>query len=116
MIARRTRRLHRWQRTQRLAGAYLAQQQARPACQSAAEPPTATPPEPPLKLTPAIACDPHTAGEVLWYIARHVPELRRWLVANPRADASLLEYVSQAGGPGVREALELLLESMEVSS
>ncbi|PWG65931.1 hypothetical protein [Bifidobacterium callitrichidarum] len=71
------------------------------------------PPEPPIVLTPAVACSSDTDPDVLWHIARNVPELRRWLVANPQADAGLLEYVSQAGGPGVRRALEILLESME---
>ncbi|ADQ02486.1 conserved hypothetical protein [Bifidobacterium longum subsp. longum JCM 1217] len=50
---------------------------------------------------------------MLWHIAYHVPELRKWLVANPKADAPLLELVSQRGGPGVRQALEILFESME---
>nr|WP_243388705.1 hypothetical protein [Bifidobacterium scaligerum] len=71
------------------------------------------PPEPPLVLTPAVACSPDTGEDVLWHIAQHVPELRRWLVANPKAGAALLEYVSQAGGPGVRHSLEILLESLE---
>lgn len=69
-----------------------------------------TPPRPPLQLTPLVACDPATDMDVLWHIAREAPELRRWLVANPRADAALLEFVAQAGGPGVREALTLLLD------
>ena len=60
------------------------------------------PPEPPIRLV-----------AVLWHIAYHVPELRKWLVANPKADAPLLELVSQRGGPGVRQALEILFESME---
>lgn len=67
------------------------------------------PPAPPLALTPALAADPETAIEVLWRIARDEPELRRWLVINPKADASLLEYVSQAGGPGVKQALTCCL-------
>ena len=71
------------------------------------------PPEPPIALTPLVACDPATDTDVLWHIAREAPELRRWLVANPKADAELLEYVSQAGGPGVKLALEVLLQSME---
>lgn len=70
------------------------------------------PPAPPLELTPIVAADPDTDMEVLWHIARTAPELRRWLVANPKADAELLEYVSQAGGPGVRRALTVLLESL----
>lgn len=68
------------------------------------------PPQPPIKLTPLLACDPDTDTDVLWHIARHAPELRRWLVANPKADAALLEYVAQAGGPGVRDALTVLLD------
>ncbi|WP_226847481.1 hypothetical protein [Bifidobacterium lemurum] len=71
------------------------------------------PPEPPIALTPLVACDPSTDTQVLWHIAREAPELRRWLVANPRADAELLEFVSQQGGPGVRRALEVLLRSLE---
>ena len=61
----------------------------------------------------AVACSPDTDVAVLWHIAYHVPELRKWLVANPKADAPLLELVSQRGGPGVRQALEILFESME---
>ena len=59
-----------------------------------------------------LACDPATAPEVLWFIAEHEPELRRWLVANPSADAALLEYVAQAGGPGVNRALTILLDGL----
>lgn len=70
----------------------------------------AAPPPPPLRLSPLLACDPATAPEVLWFIAEHEPELRRWLVANPSADAALLEYVAQAGGPGVNRALTILLD------
>lgn len=70
-------------------------------------------PEPPLKLTPLVACDRETPMNVLWNIARQAPELRRWIVANPRADAALLEYIAQAGGPGVTEAIETLLDSLE---
>ena len=66
-----------------------------------------------IRLTPAVACSPDTDVAVLWHIAYHVPELRKWLVANPKADAPLLELVSQRGGPGVRQALEILFESME---
>ena len=74
---------------------------------------TLSPPEPPVALNPAVACDPQTDDDVLWFIARNVPELRRWLVANPAADARLLEYVAQTSGPGVNEALTILLESLE---
>ena len=72
----------------------------------------AAPPPPPLRLSPLLACDPATAPEVLWFIAEHEPELRRWLVANPSADAALLEYVAQAGGPGVNRALTILLDGL----
>lgn len=68
------------------------------------------PPKPPFLATPATATDPCTDPETLWLIARQEPELRRWLVANPSASASLLETVSQLGGPGVRRALEILLD------
>ena len=71
------------------------------------------PPAPPLALTPALAADPETAIEVLWRIARDEPELRRWLVINPKADASLLEYVSQAGVTGVKQALNVLFDSLD---
>ncbi|RSX54645.1 hypothetical protein [Bifidobacterium samirii] len=71
------------------------------------------PPRPPILLTPLVACDPDTDPQILWHIARYAPELRRWLPANPSADAALLEYVAQAGGPGVREALTILLDSVE---
>lgn len=71
------------------------------------------PPGPPLRLTAAVACDPATDPEILWHIARTAPELRRWLVANPRAGAELLEYVAQRGGPGVHEAITVLLELLE---
>ncbi|MBT1175802.1 hypothetical protein JS530_09885 [Bifidobacterium sp. LC6] len=74
------------------------------------------PPNPPIPLTPQVACSPDTDADVLWYIAQHVPELRRWVVANPTADAALLEYISQSGGPGVRQALEILLESLEAEA
>lgn len=72
--------------------------------------PTGPPPAPPVRYTPAIACDPATEMPVLWRIAREHPDLRRWLVANPRADAAILEYVAQAGGPGVREAFDVLFD------
>ncbi len=67
-----------------------------------------SPPPPPLVVTPAMACDPDTDMPTLWLIAREHPHLRKWLIANPKADAALLEYVSQAGGPGVRDAFDIL--------
>lgn len=60
-----------------------------------------------------MACDPMTPRDVLWRIARDEPGLRRWIVANPAADAALLEFVSQVGGPYVRESLQILFDSME---
>lgn len=50
---------------------------------------------------------------MLWHIARHAPHLRKWVVVNRAADANLLEFISQQGGPGVRETLELLLDALE---
>ncbi|WP_241520122.1 hypothetical protein [Bifidobacterium catulorum] len=71
------------------------------------------PPEPPLLLTAQVASDPDTDEDVLWHIAEHAPELRRWLIANTAASAELLEYVSQVGGPGVTRGFEVLFESLE---
>ena len=79
--------------------------------ESSAEP--LTPPEPPVRLTPTVASDPDTPTEILWHIARHAPHLRKWVVANRAADANLLEYISQQGGPGVRETLQMLFDSLE---
>lgn len=73
---------------------------------------TAAVPPPPLQPTPAIACAPDTPVETLWAIARNHPELRRWIVSNPNADADLLEYISQQGGPHVRRSLDILLASL----
>ncbi|AKV56195.1 hypothetical protein AB656_06430 [Bifidobacterium actinocoloniiforme DSM 22766] len=64
-------------------------------------------------MTPAVACDPETDPAVLWYIARELPELRRWLAANPRASPELLEAISQLGGPGVKQALGLLMDYLD---
>ena len=71
------------------------------------------PPAPPIELTPLVACSADTAQDVLWHIAEHAPELRKWLVANPSATPAMLEYLAQVGGSGVPEALRLLLESLE---
>ncbi|MCP8614857.1 hypothetical protein [Bifidobacterium asteroides] len=60
--------------------------------------------------TALMATDPETDPSILWTIAREEPRLRRWLVANPAASPALLETVSQLGGPGVRRALEVLLD------
>lgn len=73
----------------------------------------AAPPPPPLRLTVDVACDPSTEPDVLWHIAREAPELRMWLIANTAATPELLEFVAQAGGPGVKRAFDVLFESME---
>ena len=70
----------------------------------------APPPEPPLVPTALMATDPATDPSILWTIAREEPQLRRWLVTNPAASPALLETISQLGGPGVRRALEVLLD------
>jgi len=103
-----SRRLHTLDRTDRLE--WLARAAA---SADAARAATLEPPAPPLELTPSVASDPTTDTDILWHIARTAPELRRWLVANPKADATLLEYVSQAGGPGVKRALTVLLDSLD---
>ena len=64
-------------------------------------------------LNAVVASDPDTPIDVLWHIARHAPHLRKWVVVNRAADANLLEFISQQGGPGVRETLELLLDTLE---
>ena len=74
-----------------------------------------TPPAPPVRLTPTVASDPDTPLEILWHIARHAPRLRKWVIVNRSADANLLEYISQQGGPGVRETLQMLFDSVERS-
>lgn len=71
------------------------------------------PPAPPIELTPLVACSADTAQDVLWHIAEHAPKLRKWLVANPSATPAMLEYLAQVGGPGVPEALRILLESLD---
>ncbi|MDF7664438.1 hypothetical protein PT282_07180 [Bifidobacterium sp. ESL0763] len=71
------------------------------------------PPQPPLRLTPLMACDENTDERILWYIVRHAPGLRKWIIANPAAGPELLEAVSQAGGPGVREGFAVLFGEVE---
>lgn len=66
------------------------------------------PPKPPIILTPLIASNPSTDQAILWHIARNIPELRKWVIANPSARAKLLEYISQRGGPDVRHSFEVL--------
>ena len=73
------------------------------------------PPAPPIELTPLAACSADTAQDVLWHIAEYAPRLRKWLVANPSATPAMLEYLAQVGGPGVPEALRILLKSLEMN-
>ena len=72
-------------------------------------------PAPPIELTPLVACSADTAQDVLWHIAEYAPRLRKWLVANPSATPAMLEYLAQVGGPGVPEALRILLKSLEMN-
>ena len=73
--------------------------------------PGSPPPEPPLELTPRVATAPSTPPEILWHIARHIPDLRFWIIANTAATPDLLEYISQTGGPRVKEAFAVLFDS-----
>lgn len=70
-----------------------------------------TPPKPPITPTEDIASSPETKPEILWYIAQNIPHLRKWIIANTSADARLLEYVSQKGGPDVKHSFNILFES-----
>ena len=54
-----------------------------------------------------------SASSAANYHARKSLQMRKWIIANPQADPELLEYISQAGGPGVCEAFEVLFESLE---
>ena len=74
---------------------------------------TSSPPKPPIILTPYVAIDPATKTEVLWYIAQKIPELRKWIIANPSADAQILEYISQQCGPDVRYSFEVLFSAYD---
>lgn len=71
------------------------------------------PPKPPIVLTPQVACNPDTPATILWHIAENVPALRKWVIANPSADAHMLEYISQKGGPDVRHSLEVLFAAYD---
>lgn len=71
-----------------------------------------SPPTPPPTMTAFIASSPRTSEEVLWRIAIDYPRLRRWIIANTRASPELLEYVAQAGGPGVRNGFDVLFEGV----
>lgn len=71
------------------------------------------PPRPPQQINANLASDPDTHILVLWHIAQHIPHLRKWVIANSAADAQLLEYIAQQGGPGVEQAFEVLFSSMK---
>lgn len=71
------------------------------------------PPKPPIVLNAQVACSANTSKEILWYIAKNIPDLRKWVVANPSSDAKILEYISQKGGPDVKHSLDVLLESYD---
>ena len=66
-------------------------------------------------MTPLVACSADTAQDVLWHIAEYAPRLRKWLVSNPSVTPAMLEYLAQVGGPGVPEALRILLKSLEMN-
>lgn len=68
----------------------------------------------PTALCPTAQCasDPRTPVSELWELA-HIPELRRWIIVNTAAPAALINAIARAGGPGVREAMELLRESLQ---
>ncbi|MDD6462230.1 MAG: hypothetical protein PUF51_07300 [Bifidobacteriaceae bacterium] len=65
-----------------------------------------------LRPTAQCASDPRTPVSELWELA-HIPELRRWIIVNTAAPAALINAIARAGGPGVREAMELLRESLQ---
>lgn len=63
-------------------------------------------------MTAALALDPATEEPLLWFIAQSQPRLRHWLIANPASSPELLEYVAQAGGPGVEEGFAVLFNDV----
>lgn len=71
------------------------------------------PPKPPVVINEIYACNPQTPLQELWNIAQQYPFLRKWIVANPNANAELLEYIAQVSGPGVEQALQVLCESID---
>lgn len=71
------------------------------------------PPAPPLQPTPMLAVSGDTPLPVLHHIVQYYPHLRKWVIANPQADAALLETISQLGGPDVKRCLTILLRSLE---
>lgn len=82
-------------------------------CQANMPSKTLQPPQPPIVLTPQIAACEHTDPKILWHIAQHLPALRKWVIANPSANAQLLEYIAQQGGPDVNHSIRVLLSSYE---
>jgi hypothetical protein len=70
-------------------------------------------PAPPPPLDEKMTMDPSTPLSMLWTIARNRPDLRRWLIVNPSAPPELLEYIAQAGGPGVNQGLRVLFNALD---
>lgn len=78
--------------------------------QGSATAPRATAPR--VLATAQCASDPHTPLQDLWELAR-IPPLRRWIIVNTAAPAALINDIARAGGPGVRQAMRLLRESLQ---
>lgn len=66
---------------------------------------------PAARETLLAATDPATGEDELWRLARD-PELRRWIIANTAAPAALINEIARKGGPGVPDALAILMESL----
>ena len=65
-----------------------------------------------VSATAQCASDPRTPPQDLWELAR-IPELRKWIIANTAAPAALINAIAHAGGPGVRQAMQLLHDSLQ---
>lgn len=65
-----------------------------------------------VSATAQCASDPRTPPQDLWELAR-IPELRKWIIANTAAPAALINAIARAGGPGVRQAMQLLHDSLQ---
>lgn len=65
-----------------------------------------------VSATAQCASDPRTLPQDLWELAR-IPELRKWIIANTAAPAALINAIARAGGPGVRQAMQLLHDSLQ---
>lgn len=74
------------------------------------------PPAPPIELTPLVACNADTAQDVLWHIAEYAPRLRKWAGRQSFGDACNAGIsCARSAGPGVPEALRILLKSLEMN-